>query len=62
MKWAFLQLSNMYSDVPIKLRAAMEQPSESGPLTGINISVLQEDLRMGGKREKPEDIVLNRVS
>jgi hypothetical protein len=52
----------MYLDVPIKLRAAMEHPSESGPLTGINRSLLQEDLRMGGKREKPEDIVLNRVS
>jgi len=36
----------------------MEQPPESGPPTGIVLSRFQEDHEMAGKRDKPEEIVL----
>ena len=40
------------------LTRRLEEFTDSGPLTGIHLSLLQEELRMGGKREKPENIVL----
>ena len=44
--------------LPGGIETHLEEPPESGPPTGIQISLVQEDPRIGGKREKPEDIVL----
>ena len=46
----------MFSKRVISL-ICLESPPESVPPTGTPISLLQEELRTVGKREKPEDIV-----